>query len=70
MKYRYEYEKMEVGGNGWSPFGGFGLSSESYRKIIDRRAADGWRFAAMVPLEMRANGMVETFDLVFEQEDV
>ncbi len=68
MKYRYEYERLEVGGNGWSPIGGFGLSSEKYREVINRRAEAGWRFVAMVPLESRANGMVETYELVFEQE--
>lgn len=68
MKYRYEYEKLEVGGNGWSPIGGFGLSTEKYHEVINRRAEQGWRFAAMVPLEMRANGMVESYELVFERE--
>lgn len=67
MKYRYEYEKVEVGGNGWSVLGGFGLSSEKYREIVDRRAEEGWRFVAMVPLETRASGMTESYELVFEQ---
>ena len=37
-KYRYSYEKVEMGGGGWSPLGGFGLSAERYREVIDRRA--------------------------------
>ncbi len=28
MNYRYSYEKLDVGGNGWSPIGGFGMSTE------------------------------------------
>ena len=67
MKYRYSYEKLELSGGGWSPIGGFGLTTERYREIIDRRAAEGWRFVASVPLEMRASGMVESIELVFEK---
>lgn len=69
MNYRYSYEKLDVGGNGWSPIGGFGMSTEKYREIIDCRAAEGWRFVAMVPLETRANGMVESYDLIFERPE-
>lgn len=66
--YRYEYERVELGGAGWNPFGGFGLTAEAYRETVNRRAADGWRFITAVPLESRANGMLESIDLVFEKE--
>ena len=49
--YRYDYERLEMGGGGWSPIGGFGLTAEKYREIVDRRAAAGWRFFTSVPLE-------------------
>ncbi len=68
MNYRYSYERVEMNNSGWSPLGGFGLSADRYREIIDRRAAAGWRFVAAVPLEMRTNGMLEAIELVFEQE--
>jgi len=66
--YRYDYERLEMGGGGWSPIGGFGLTAEKYREIVDRRAAAGWRVVTAVPLEGRTNGMLETIDLVFEKE--
>ena len=67
-KYSYSYEKVEMGSGGWSPLGGFGLSAERYREVIDRRAGQGWRFVSAVPLETRANGMIESIELVFEME--
>ena len=67
-KYRYSYEKVEMGGGGWSPLGGFGLSAERYREVIDRRAGQGWRFVSALPLETRANGMVESIELGFGKE--
>lgn len=66
--YQYEFERVELGGAGWSPFGGFGLTAGQYREIVNRRAEDGWRFITVVPLETRANGMLEAIDLVFEKE--
>lgn len=66
--YRYEYERVELDGSGWNPFGGFGLTSEQYREVVNHRAAEGWRFITVVPLESRANGMLESIDLVFEKE--
>lgn len=66
--YRYEFERVELGDSGWNPFGGFGLTAEQYREVVNRRAEDGWRFITVVPLETRANGMLESIDLVFEKE--
>lgn len=66
--YRYEFERVELGDSGWNPFGGFGLTAEQYREVVNRRAAEGWRFITAVPLEGRANGMLESIDLVFEKE--
>lgn len=66
--YQYEYETVEFGSNGYSLFGGIGLTAEGYREIVSRRAAEGWRFVACVPVTQRAGGFIECIDLVFEKD--
>lgn len=66
--YEYEFETVEMCGNGYSLFGGVGLKMETHREIIKRRAADGWRYVDCIPTEQRASGFIETVDLVFERE--
>lgn len=66
--YEYEFETVEMFGNGYSLFGGVGLKMEAHREVIGRRAAEGWRYAGCIPTEQRAEGFIESVDLVFERE--
>ena len=47
---------------GWI-FAGF----QGYREVIDREAADGWRFVNWMPLDV-TNGAMTRIDLIFERE--
>lgn len=65
----YEFERLETEyGTGYSFFGGIKGSTGGHRAIILRRAAEGWRFVAALPVTQRAEGYVEVFDLIFERE--
>jgi hypothetical protein len=64
----YEFETVECVESGYSLFGGIGLEAEGYREIIQRRGADGWRYAGCIPKTQRAGGFIETIDLVFQRE--
>ena len=65
----YEFETVEAGAEGYSLFGGVGLSTAEHREIILRRGRDGWRFAGCIPTRQRAGGFIEAGDLVFEREE-
>ena len=39
-----------------------------YREAILRRAAEGWRYAGFVPKKQRAEGFIESIELIFERE--
>lgn len=41
---------------------------EEHREIIDRYAADGWRFVTVIPTEIVGYGALHEVDLVFEKE--
>ena len=43
----YEYKYVPVEREGWI-FAGF----QGYREVIDREAADGWRFVNWMPLDV------------------
>lgn len=58
--YRYEY--VTVVGEGM-----LATKFKEHREIIDRRAAEGWRYAGWVPAHS-TNGTVVQIDLVFERE--
>lgn len=41
-----------------------------HREIIDQYAAQGYRFVAAIPTEMKINGCIRKMDLIFEKEAV
>ena len=61
--YEYAFETLYVGG-------GFWMNNDTYehRKLIDRYAQEGWRFAGFVPSRFTGNGGIKEIDLVFEKE--
>lgn len=67
--YRYEYESVSVGFDGWGPFAGNDYSMMAdYREIIDTRAENGWRYVGYIPTRQRGTGHVQELDLIFEKE--
>ena len=58
----YEYKYVPVEREGWI-FAGF----QNYREVIDREAAQGWRFVGWMPLDV-TNGVMTRIDLIFERE--
>ena len=39
-----------------------------YREVIDKMAAEGWRFVTFIPSDANANGVIKGGDLIFERE--
>jgi hypothetical protein len=65
----YEFETVDcTGGSGYSFLGGIGLETVGYREILRRRAQDGWRYLGCIPRTQRAEGFIETLDLVFGRD--
>lgn len=65
--YQYEFDKVSGYISGYG-LAGIKTKSEEYRKIIEKRAREGWRFVACIPSAQRGNGQIEEMDLVFEKE--
>lgn len=59
--YQYKYVTLDTGG---------GLYAESltHRQIIDKYAADGWRYVGIIPVSYTARGAICDVDLIFERE--
>ena len=66
--YKYEYETVEFELDGWGLGAGNVYSIDDYRKIIDERASEGWRFVTAIPTKQRGTGHTQELDLVFEKE--
>lgn len=67
----YEFETVPCrldGGFASIAFGAAGIETQGHREVICRRAADGWRYAGCIPRLQRAEGYIETIDLIFERE--
>ena len=62
LMYEYSYETIYTGGGFW-----LNNSSCDHREIIDRKAAEGWRFVGYVPAEFTSNGGTKSLDLIFER---
>ena len=63
------FERVAIDyGTGYSIFGGIKGTSEAHRKVISRRAAEGWHYAGYIPVVQRSTGYLEEIDLVFERE--
>ena len=67
--YKYEYETVTYDLGGWG-FGSGNVYSivEDYRSIIEKRAAEGWRYAGYIPTKQRGTGHTEEIDLIFEKD--
>ena len=65
--YKYEYETVEVDFGGWGFGSGNVYSIEDYRPMIDKRAADGWRYVGFIPTKQRGTGHIQEMDLIFEK---
>lgn len=65
--YIYEYERVFNELTGWG-FAGTRYETEVYKTVIDKRAAEGWRYVGFIPAVQRGTGHVEEMDLVFEME--
>lgn len=66
--YRYEYESVSCGFGGWGLGSGNVYTIEDYRAVIDRRAAEGWRYVGCIPTRQRGTGHTQEMDLIFERE--
>ncbi len=66
--YIYEYERISSGLTGWG-LSGNRYETEEYKKIITKRAAEGWRYVGFIPALQRGTGHIEEMDLVFEKEE-
>ena len=55
--YKYLYVESKAGGL---------LSEDNHREIIDKYAAEGWRFVAAIPKKRGSYGQITANDLVFE----
>lgn len=58
----YEYKYVPVEREGWI-FAEF----PNYRETIDREAAQGWRYAGWMPVDVTSGAMTK-IDLIFERE--
>ena len=60
--YEYDYVTIYTGG-------GLLLNNSAcdHREIINRKAADGWRFVGYVPAKFTSYGGTKSLDLVFER---
>ncbi|MDO4396098.1 MAG: DUF4177 domain-containing protein [Clostridia bacterium] len=67
--YRYEYETISCDVSGWGMVAGNVYTIENYRSIIDKRAADGWRYVGFFPTKQRGSGHAQEVDLIFEKEE-
>ena len=58
----YEYKYVNVLGEGLSA-----SKFREHREIIDRHAAEGWRYVGFVPSHIGAGGQIAQIDLIFER---
>ena len=66
FKYEYETVSCEVGGWGMGSGNSYGIGD--YREIINRRAAEGWRYVGFIPTKQRGTGHMQELDLIFEKQ--
>lgn len=58
---KYEYERVRYEGVLTSKL-------ETHREVIDRRAAEGWRYVDSISIHETNNGAPIAVDLVFEKD--
>lgn len=60
--YQYEYVSLHTGGGFW-----IDNVDCAHREIIEKYAAQGWRYVGFVPTEFSSYGGIKELDLVFER---
>ena len=66
--WRYAFERIKIENTSLLPFGR--SVGGGHQELIERRAAEGWRYAGFVPVSVaKGNGSLELFDLVVEREE-
>ena len=60
--YEYKYVSVDTGAGLF-----FGGSGAEHRKVIDRCAAEGWRYVGCIPTGFTGHGVISSLDLVFER---
>lgn len=63
----YEYFHVKVAANASPMLARYSIDSE-YQNIIDRAAAEGWRYVGFLPMQQTLYGAILEYDLIFEQE--
>ena len=58
---RYEYVNVIYEGV-------YAAKLREHREIIDRRAAEGWRYVGYIPVHQHAHGQFASIDLIFEKD--
>ena len=61
--YEYKYVPVETGG-------GFLSGSREHREVIDRYAAQGWRYVGFFPVAFTGHGGISNVDLIFERKKI
>ena len=58
---KYEYVNIDIDGI-------LSAGTIEHRKIIDKYAANGYRFVGYIPTDITSHGKVTAIDLIFESE--
>ena len=66
--YKYEYVTVSAEMEGYLAKFNNVLSLADYRKIIDEKAAEGWRYVGYMPTRESMKGYLRELDLIFEKE--
>lgn len=63
----YKYFHVKVAANASPMLARYSIDPE-YQNIIDRAAAEGWRYVGFLPVQQTLYGAILEYDLIFEQE--
>lgn len=66
--YKYEYVTVTCDFSGFGLFSGNVFRIDDYRKIIDEKANQGYRYVGFIPTKQRGTEHIEKLDLIFEKE--
>jgi len=59
---RYDYVQVTYTGI-------YAAKLQEHREIIDRKAAEGWRYVGYIPTHEHAHGQTCSIDLIFEKDE-
>ncbi|ADE53306.1 DUF4177 domain-containing protein [Coraliomargarita akajimensis] len=63
QQFEYSYIEVKLSGGYWS-----GAPDRAYRKIIDAKANEGWRFVQAFAPAVGGYGKASKVDLIFERK--